>query len=105
MLLFATCEISGDLSITETPYVFCVDFVVFPGDVITANTLPNHDATKHWQHALAPTVDRMIPWASLLGNHDNAAFEPSLSWFALSGMTLTHLLCSPSLIPTPGPAA
>jgi hypothetical protein len=45
--------------------VLCVDFVVVLGDVSTVNNLPNHDATKHWQDALALLVDRMIPWALL----------------------------------------
>ena len=58
------------------------DFVMYIGDLITANNLPNHDATTHWLAAVGPAVDRNIPFASLFGNHDDAAFV----WDPASGM-------------------
>jgi predicted phosphodiesterase len=58
------------------------DFVIYLGDVITANNLPHHDATLHWQYAVRPTVARGIPFASIFGNHDDAPFE----WAAGSGV-------------------
>ncbi|XP_059074085.1 probable inactive purple acid phosphatase 16 [Cryptomeria japonica] len=51
------------------------DFVVFLGDVITANNLLVRNATKYWEQAISPTRSRSIPWASVFGNQDDAAFE------------------------------
>uniref|UniRef100_A0A7I4BVI1 Calcineurin-like phosphoesterase domain-containing protein n=1 Tax=Physcomitrium patens TaxID=3218 RepID=A0A7I4BVI1_PHYPA len=51
------------------------DFVVYLGDVITANNLPYHDATVHWREAIGPAVQMDIPFASVFGNHDDAPFE------------------------------
>ncbi|KAG0612570.1 hypothetical protein M758_6G038400 [Ceratodon purpureus] len=51
------------------------DFVVYLGDLITANNLPCHDAVLHWFQAVGPAVDRKIPFASVFGNHDDASFE------------------------------
>ncbi|XP_057855227.2 probable inactive purple acid phosphatase 16 [Cryptomeria japonica] len=50
------------------------DFVVFLGDVITANNLLVRNATKYWEQAISPTRSRNIPWASVFGNHDDTAF-------------------------------
>jgi hypothetical protein len=61
------------------------DFVVYLGDLVTANNLPNPNAAQHWQQALAPTVTRNIPWASVFGNHDDAPFVWNSTWFGPSG--------------------
>jgi len=59
--------------------------VVYLGDLVTANNLPNPNAAQHWQQALAPTVTRNIPWASVFGNHDDAPFVWNSTWFGPSG--------------------
>ncbi|KAK9062203.1 hypothetical protein SSX86_019389 [Deinandra increscens subsp. villosa] len=68
------------------------DFVVYLGDVITANNLPIHNASFYWDQAISPTRDRNIPWASLFGNHDDAPFEWPIDWFSSSG--IPQILCS-----------
>ncbi|XP_023735562.1 probable inactive purple acid phosphatase 16 [Lactuca sativa] len=60
------------------------DFVVYLGDVITANNLPIHNASFYWNQAISPTRERNIPWASLFGNHDDAPFEWPIDWFSSS---------------------
>ncbi|KFK38403.1 hypothetical protein AALP_AA3G108400 [Arabis alpina] len=64
----------------ETP-----DFVVYLGDVVTANNIPIQNASLVWDKAISPTRDRGIPWATLFGNHDDASFEWPLDWFSSSG--------------------
>ncbi|VVA97077.1 unnamed protein product [Arabis nemorensis] len=65
----------------ETP-----DFVVYLGDVVTANNIPIQNASLFWDKAISPTRDRGIPWATLFGNHDDASFEWPLDWFSSSGI-------------------
>ncbi|PWA75418.1 purple acid phosphatase 16 [Artemisia annua] len=67
------------------------DFVVYLGDVITANNLPIHNASFYWDQAISPTRARNIPWASLFGNHDDAPFEWPIDWFSSSG--IPQILC------------
>nr|XP_043634505.1 probable inactive purple acid phosphatase 16 [Erigeron canadensis] len=67
------------------------DFVVYLGDVITANNLPIHNASFYWDQALSPTRARNIPWASLFGNHDDAPFKWPIDWFSSSG--IPQILC------------
>ncbi|KAL8193971.1 hypothetical protein R6Q57_026213 [Mikania cordata] len=67
------------------------DFVVYLGDVITANNLPIHNASLYWEQAISPTRARNIPWASLFGNHDDARFEWPIDWFSSSGVP--QILC------------
>ena len=62
------------------------DFVVYLGDVITANNIPIANASLYWDQALSPTRDRGIPWASVFGNHDDAHFEWPSDWFSDSGV-------------------
>ncbi|KAL4577963.1 hypothetical protein LXL04_014078 [Taraxacum kok-saghyz] len=71
---------------TENP-----DFVVYLGDVITANNLPIHNASFYWNQAISPTRARNIPWASLFGNHDDAPFEWPIDWFSSS--RIPQILC------------
>ncbi|GMJ13246.1 purple acid phosphatase 16 [Hibiscus trionum] len=70
----------------ETP-----DFVVYLGDVITANNIPIANASLYWDQAVSPTRSRGIPWASVFGNHDDAPFEWPIEWFAAPGVP--RLLC------------
>lgn len=62
------------------------DFVVYLGDVITANNLPMPNASKYWEQAISPTMSKSIPWASLFGNHDDMAFEWPEEWFGNLGV-------------------
>ena len=62
------------------------DFVVYLGDVITANNIPIENASLYWNQALSPTRSRNTPWASVFGNHDDASFEWPLEWFSASGI-------------------
>ncbi|RVW92150.1 putative inactive purple acid phosphatase 16 [Vitis vinifera] len=69
----------------ETP-----DFVVYLGDVITANNIAIGNASLYWEEAMSPTRARGIPWASVFGNHDDAPFEWPLEWFSATGIPHTH---------------
>ncbi|KAK4272492.1 hypothetical protein QN277_021044 [Acacia crassicarpa] len=65
----------------ETP-----NFVVYLGDVMTANNIMIENATLYWEQAISPTRNRGIPWASVFGNHDDAPFEWPLEWFSSPGI-------------------
>ncbi|KAJ8497683.1 hypothetical protein OPV22_008235 [Ensete ventricosum] len=58
------------------------DFVIYLGDVITANNLPIANATSYWDRALSSTRSRGIPWSTVFGNHDDAPFEWPSEWFS-----------------------
>eukprot|EP00257_Ricinus_communis_P021860 XP_015581431.1 probable inactive purple acid phosphatase 16 [Ricinus communis] len=62
----------------ETP-----DFVVYLGDVVTANNIPIANASLYWDQAISPTRERGIPWSSVFGNHDDASFEWPKNWYYL----------------------
>ncbi|CAN4089848.1 unnamed protein product [Withania somnifera] len=62
------------------------DFVVYLGDVITANNIPIQNASLYWDQAISPTRDRGIPWASVFGNHDDMPFEWPMDWFSSTGI-------------------
>uniref|UniRef100_A0A7N0VDG1 Calcineurin-like phosphoesterase domain-containing protein n=1 Tax=Kalanchoe fedtschenkoi TaxID=63787 RepID=A0A7N0VDG1_KALFE len=62
------------------------DFVVYLGDVITANNMVIANASLYWDQAISPTRARGIPWATVFGNHDDAAFEWPQEWFSENGM-------------------
>ena len=49
------------------------NLVVFTGDnVLTAN-----NPFEHWRQLVAPAVERGIPWAAVLGNHDSECVHES----------------------------
>ncbi|KAJ0978010.1 hypothetical protein J5N97_004327 [Dioscorea zingiberensis] len=73
----------------ETP-----DFVIYLGDVITANNLPIPNASMYWDQAISPTRSREIPWATLFGNHDDAPFEWPPEWFSACG--IPQVSCPPA---------
>ncbi|MQM01748.1 hypothetical protein Taro_034496 [Colocasia esculenta] len=62
------------------------DFVIYLGDVITANNLPMANASLVWDRAISPTRSRGIPWATVFGNHDDAPFEWPPEWFSAAGV-------------------
>ncbi|CAO2829061.1 unnamed protein product [Amaranthus hypochondriacus] len=70
------------------------DFVVYLGDVITANNLAIANASLYWNQATSPTKDRGIPWAGVFGNHDDAHFVWPEEWFEKDGIPSRH--CLPS---------
>ncbi|XP_048225974.1 probable inactive purple acid phosphatase 16 isoform X2 [Ricinus communis] len=69
----------------ETP-----DFVVYLGDVVTANNIPIANASLYWDQAISPTRERGIPWSSVFGNHDDASFEWPMEWFSSPGIPPVH---------------
>ncbi|CAJ1967647.1 unnamed protein product [Sphenostylis stenocarpa] len=66
------------------------DLVIYLGDVITANNIMIANASLYWDQAISPARNRGIPWASVFGNHDDAAFEWPLEWFSASGIPPIH---------------
>ena len=56
------------------------DFVVFLGDLITANNLLVANASFYWDQAMSSTKNRGIHWATVFGNHDDAKFEWPPEW-------------------------
>lgn len=62
------------------------DFVIYLGDVITANNIMIENASLYWDEALSPTRKRGIPWSTIFGNHDDAPFEWPLEWFSETGI-------------------
>lgn len=72
------------------------DFVVYLGDVITANNLAIANASLYWNQATSPTKDRAIPWAGVFGNHDDAHFVWPKEWFEKDGIPARCCLPSSS---------
>ncbi|XP_021722973.1 probable inactive purple acid phosphatase 16 isoform X1 [Chenopodium quinoa] len=66
------------------------DFVVYLGDVITANNIPIANASLYWDQATSPTRERGIPWAGVFGNHDDAHFVWPKEWFSKEGIPPLH---------------
>ncbi|XP_027366666.1 probable inactive purple acid phosphatase 16 isoform X2 [Abrus precatorius] len=66
------------------------DFVIYLGDVITANNIMIANASLYWDLATSPARNRGIPWTSVFGNHDDAAFEWPLQWFSSPGIPQIH---------------
>lgn len=62
------------------------DFVIFLGDVVTANNVPVANASFYWDQAISQTRKRGITWASVFGNHDDAPFEWPSEWFSPYGI-------------------
>eukprot|EP01018_Ginkgo_biloba_P037451 Gb_11683 [translate_table: standard] len=62
------------------------DFVIYLGDVLTANNLSVRNASKYWEHAISPTRSKNLPWASVFGNHDDMAFEWPPEWVGSLGV-------------------
>ena len=62
------------------------DFVIYLGDVITANNIMIANASLYWDQAISPAQNRGIPWASVFGNHDDTPFVWPLEWFSAPGI-------------------
>lgn len=69
---------------------YIAEFVIYLGDVITANNILIRNASLYWDQAISPTRVRGIPWASVFGNHDDAAFEWPIEWFSAPGIPKIH---------------
>jgi hypothetical protein len=78
------------LSVTE----LIADFVVYLGDLVTANNVAIPNATLYWDRALSPARRRGIPWATVFGNHDDMPFEWPSEWFSPAGVPPVH--CPPA---------
>lgn len=76
------------------------DFVIYLGDVITANNIPIANASVYWDQAVSPTRDRGIPLASIFGNHDDAQFIWPKEWFSSCG--IPPLNCSSAFLSSSG---
>ncbi|KAK7267296.1 hypothetical protein RIF29_19965 [Crotalaria pallida] len=71
------------------------DFVIYLGDVITANNIMVANASLYWDQAISPARNRGLPWASIFGNHDDASFEWPLEWFSAPG--IPQIRCPPTI--------
>uniref|UniRef100_A0A0D9VA45 Calcineurin-like phosphoesterase domain-containing protein n=1 Tax=Leersia perrieri TaxID=77586 RepID=A0A0D9VA45_9ORYZ len=69
------------------------DFVVYLGDLVTANNLGIPNASLYWDRAISPTRGRGVPWATVFGNHDDMPFEWPPEWFSPAGVPPLH--CPP----------
>nr|CAB3479407.1 unnamed protein product [Digitaria exilis] len=69
------------------------DFVVYLGDLVTANNLPIPNASLYWDRAVSAARGRGVPWAAVFGNHDDMAFEWPPEWFSPDGVP--PLRCPP----------
>jgi hypothetical protein len=69
-----------------------LDLVALTGDVIDGGH--SDDPAASWQRAVAPIVDRSLPWAAVFGNHDD---EGALSRQDLMAVqqSIPHCLTSP----------
>ncbi|XP_062115200.1 probable inactive purple acid phosphatase 16 [Humulus lupulus] len=85
----ASIEVMSNILGYENP-----DFVVYLGDVITANNIGIENASLYWDQAISPTRAKGVPWATVFGNHDDAPFEWPIEWFSPPGVP--QLLCPPT---------
>jgi hypothetical protein len=86
-----TAALMAEILETEGP-----DLVVFTGDVLTGEACL--DPAASWEQAVAPVVERGLPWAAVFGNHDD---EGTLSRAGL--MAVQQAL--PGCLSQPGPEA
>ncbi|KZV27326.1 putative inactive purple acid phosphatase 16-like [Dorcoceras hygrometricum] len=94
----ASAEVMSTVLDKEEP-----DFVVYLGDIITANNIMIENASLYWDEAVSPTRVRGIPWASVFGNHDDAPFEWPMDWFSPTGIPKIH--CPDANTSDAGPSA
>ncbi|KAG6519216.1 hypothetical protein ZIOFF_022708 [Zingiber officinale] len=76
------------------------DFVIYLGDVITANNLPITNASLYWDRALSLTRNKGKPWSTVFGNHDDALFEWPSEWFSATGIPQVN--CPSANVPFSG---
>lgn len=60
--------------------------MVYLGDVVTANNVMVANASSYWDMAVSPARSRGIPFSSVFGNHDDAAFQWPVEWFSAHGI-------------------
>ena len=85
-----TAKLMAEVLDTERP-----DLVVLTGDVIYGSDC--RDPLKSWSDAVAPIIERHLPWAAVFGNHDD---EGSATREQLMAHQMTLLGC----LSFPGPA-
>uniref|UniRef100_K3XIW1 Calcineurin-like phosphoesterase domain-containing protein n=1 Tax=Setaria italica TaxID=4555 RepID=K3XIW1_SETIT len=73
------------------------DFVVYLGDLVTANNLPIPNASLYWDRAVSAARGRGIPWAAVFGNHDDMPFEWPPEWFSPDGVPPLRCPLTPSM--------
>jgi hypothetical protein len=71
------------------------DFVVYLGDLVTANNLPIPNASLYWDRAISASRSRGVPWATVFGNHDDMPFEWPPEWFSPDGVPPLRCPASP----------
>ncbi|RLM61771.1 putative inactive purple acid phosphatase 16 [Panicum miliaceum] len=76
------------------------DFVVYLGDLVTANNLPIPNASLYWDRAVSAARGRGVPWAAVFGNHDDMPFEWPPEWFSPDGVP--PLRCPPTSMSASG---
>ncbi|KAJ3693129.1 hypothetical protein LUZ60_012224 [Juncus effusus] len=76
------------------------DFVIYLGDLITANNLAIQNASLYWDKAISPTRKRGIPFSTVFGNHDDAYFVWPSEWF--SSFRIPQIICPNSQISDSG---
>lgn len=74
------------------------DFVVYLGDLVTANNVPIRNASLYWDRALSAARRRGIPWATVFGNHDDMPFEWPPEWFSPAGVPPLRCPCPPASV-------
>ncbi|KAF7025975.1 hypothetical protein CFC21_038118 [Triticum aestivum] len=70
------------------------DFVVYLGDLVTANNVPIPNATLYRDRAISASRRRGLPWSTVFGNHDDMPFEWPPEWFSPAGIPPVH--CPPA---------
>ncbi|CAD6228269.1 unnamed protein product [Miscanthus lutarioriparius] len=78
------------------------DFVVYLGDLVTANNLPIPNASLYWDRAISASRSRGIPWATVFGNHDDMPFEWPPQWFSPDGVPPLRCPALPTSTPDSG---
>uniref|UniRef100_A0A453B2J5 Calcineurin-like phosphoesterase domain-containing protein n=1 Tax=Aegilops tauschii subsp. strangulata TaxID=200361 RepID=A0A453B2J5_AEGTS len=79
------------------------DFVVYLGDLVTANNVPVANASLYWDRAISPARRRGVPWSTVFGNHDDMPFEWPPEWFSPAGVPPVHCPPAASAMPEPDP--
>ncbi|KAF7040086.1 hypothetical protein CFC21_050010 [Triticum aestivum] len=73
------------------------DFVVYLGDLVTANNVPIPNATLYWDRAISHSRRRGVPWSTVFGNHDDMPFEWPPEWFSPAGIPPVHCLSAAAM--------
>ena len=74
---------------------------ILTGDTLTGNNI-DYNATAYWDHAVSPCIDHVIPWAHVLGNHDDLSQHDGDRLTLLTHdmeHPLSHSVLGPSYLP------